>query len=813
MNRRVVAALCAAVLGLAPAVAAAAAVVPTTSPVAQQVDPTLAALAGCIRSRGSLDVLFLMDESSSLQTTDPDHARVTAAQAAVKGLTGLVNPAPTVPPVRVQVAVASFARDFHADPWHDLDRTGQALEDELGAYATRDQGDATDYVLALDKARQLLSEQDTAAGGRPPCQAVVWFTDGQFDPVGDVSRTDAIEEGTHRLCDAGGVIDQFRGTGATLLTVALTKDMNARSEGFLRSVTGVGPGCGTAAPTVNGLYLAADDRDTLVADFTDLVQFVAPLPCAGSATDCEFTLEPQLSSFYVLIQSGSQDVSLQPPNGGQPVKLDRAGAGAGAPVSVAGASLSWAWIDHRTLTVRGVLAADSAGRWSGAWHVTAATNGRQEALSGRVYLFGDLAPKIIGRPEFVRGRPWHLQAEIDANGRPAPDADLRALGATFAVSFTDGADTRSGTVTPVAGRANTVDVDFTAPSEWHSATVTVTVGLRVRTANGVDISPGPMPTTFPVTTPLAMAPVELRPMPITGHGDTTATLAFTAGATGGCVWVNPAAVRFHAVPVDIAATTEPAANGRNSCLRVEPGQSKNLTVRFAAGHGWVGTANGTVPVMMSVDGSPPITVDVQTSFGLVPDQGVVFWSFLLVALLLSLSPLAGWVVFNHTVLSRFDLPRSCRVATIAVTVRPRPDTGGVVVEEFEGSAWPGPNDVRRPSKPPRRRFTAGPATFRVRCSRLKLFAEPQTHAFAAGGDLVATAGAGPSPVLRDLPTRLAGVVVVTAPVDRGDKFRAQVVAVLDDGPLTADRARAIREAAATAAARLLNQPDRTEQMI
>src|SRR5438046_2375522 len=68
--------------------------------------PALSRLASCVAGKKRLAVVFLIDESGSLKHTDPANSRVVAAQAAIRGLNGLV--ARGAGKIRVDVQVAGF---------------------------------------------------------------------------------------------------------------------------------------------------------------------------------------------------------------------------------------------------------------------------------------------------------------------------------------------------------------------------------------------------------------------------------------------------------------------------------------------------------------------------------------------------------------------------------------------------------------------------------------------------------------------------------------------------------------------------------
>ncbi len=100
---------------------------PVAATTAQQppaIDPSLDKLANCVTTNKRLALVVLVDESGSLEKTDPGASRVPAAKAAVAGLVGLVDRSGGQ--VAVDVQVAGFGVDFEAGaPWQRVDGAGR----------------------------------------------------------------------------------------------------------------------------------------------------------------------------------------------------------------------------------------------------------------------------------------------------------------------------------------------------------------------------------------------------------------------------------------------------------------------------------------------------------------------------------------------------------------------------------------------------------------------------------------------------------------------------------------------------------------
>ena len=173
-----VAALCMALLGLlgsAPLVSAS-----PDKPSDQQTG--LSEFGSCLSGGGKGSLVMLMDQSGSLQKTDPDKARVTAAQYLAARLASFS----TTKGITLDVRVAGFASSYAgAGDWTSL--TPDALEtvkSQISAVGDDIKDYDTDYWNALEGARQDLVDHDTSG-----CRAVAWLSDGEDDLEGDSPGT------------------------------------------------------------------------------------------------------------------------------------------------------------------------------------------------------------------------------------------------------------------------------------------------------------------------------------------------------------------------------------------------------------------------------------------------------------------------------------------------------------------------------------------------------------------------------------------------------------------------------------------------
>ncbi len=132
-------------------------------------------LTACLRHSDQLLVVADIDRSGSIAYTDPEGRRVDGISAALIGLERLTESSETERPTHIEVLLSSFAGTVEpsaaaaASQWQALDGgTLDALLGSVAAYAHRDHGRDTDYVLALTAAQDALERtQRRDRRGRP----------------------------------------------------------------------------------------------------------------------------------------------------------------------------------------------------------------------------------------------------------------------------------------------------------------------------------------------------------------------------------------------------------------------------------------------------------------------------------------------------------------------------------------------------------------------------------------------------------------------------------------------------------------------
>jgi hypothetical protein len=629
---------------------------------AEQVRPAVASLSRCLESSDRLSVLMLIDESKSLRGTDRSGQRVAGMKAALAGLARVADGGEDSPDVEILLAGFSGVvepgpeDDDLPDRWRALD--GASLGDltaEAADFEDRDDGRDTDYGTALLAARQILAQRAgelTSDGSDAPCKALIWFTDGKYrirdrtdDPKGLPPTVDysdirldqpgagdrAVAAGRRFLCRDDGLVDGLVSDGVVRFTVVLSRSLTAPDSAFLANLTTGSGGCGSRAGPETGEILAAPDSDRLYHSFGELLQVpppdqqrpgVCPLnPCPRGLTS--FTTVPGLSGFLLRATTGDPSVRLfmRGPDG-KTVWLDADGPGE---VSASGATLDQHWASPTAVEVEGSFSAGEPS-WVGGWSF-AFVDPRGRAPGAvpiaTIQLDADLEPALAGARQVVVGQPTMLEIElIDSAGKPVVDGPLFDA-ATVTATLAEQRDGRSSSL-PVTGPD--ADGRFQVTADLPESSSSGYVYLDVATTFD---SPGAASVvgrrrSFRIPTRLpdrlgypSITPVELGPASIDGKGSTETTITVTGSRdAAGCAWLGEPEAIAPEGSGQIVTEATPDATSRQRCVRVAPGEEKDVRLRFSTTDGHAtGTARVTVPIQLESEIAPGLrTLDVDVSF-------------------------------------------------------------------------------------------------------------------------------------------------------------------------------------------------------
>lgn len=695
------------------AVRAAAAVLATmllitlapSSALAAKADATEAfeSISRCLADRQHLLVYALVDESASLQQTDPRGVRSTALEAMVRNLATLVERAKGPTPT-VEIKMGTFATDVGSvTDWTPVGPdTSSSLLRAARGFAERDGGLDTDFATALIGARDVLDARAAEiadAGGGSVCRSLLWFTDGDYDleprprtvsyapnrPLNEGrNREVAMRAGRQLICRDGGLADDLHSSHTVTLTIGLGSSITKRNETFLEQLSRGSGGCGSIRGAGLGAYLRATDLEGLLLAFDRASTGIGGgvvaseeevRPCRRRACpsgSTQFELDRSLDRFHLLVTAPDPlRVEIRGPSG-PPVPLT---PGSNETATVSGAAMQWTHLGGAIL-VDGEL--DPASRdWVGKWTVTFIDpTGRASDVLARsqVVLFGSLAPKLAVEGDARQGETSTLTVQVvDAKGTPRTPAELVAT-TDLNVRVTD----------PVSGERIATDVGppdsegvrrvFFDPAADSTATSLKAVAvLTVTTVAGVELPSRRASMDIPLLPPASyprVEPAAVEFAPIAGRESGTTNVTVVGGENAGCVWFGEAKVSG---PRDLGAVsiiTPTEHSDQDSCLPIPAGASIPLTLTASRETAAGGTATGSMPVTLTsevsgrvIEQDMPITVE----FVRVVDKARRLEIFALVFALGMLLPLAMLWLLNRTS-ARFRNPSYLRYAEVPVEI-------------------------------------------------------------------------------------------------------------------------------------------------
>lgn len=595
----------------------------------------------CLQGTNQLSVVMLVDESVSLQDTDPENDRVTGLKSMLAALNQAVEDKSSDRDLDVEVLFAGFYGDAHPKKEDTVDGSGWLplngstigdLLERADRYATSNTGPQTDHVLALMNARDLLAQratERTAEGGPRPCNLIVFFTDGGYHlddrdqapslprtvpyaPSLDISSKEAAEQamaqGEDYLCDVkNGLITQLGEEGTVLLTVALTKDgkLDGKGKEFLRSLSTGTDGCGNVPGGIgvfveagNGTQLFFRFNDSLTGQRSDLI----PLrPCGGQ--DClgggnRFRAIEGEKSFQLLadIGKGGTGIRFVTPAGNK-ITIP---SNSSEPIEDSGVTLESLWISRSVVQVDASF--DTASdEWVGRWNValTGTADGALHSLS----FAADVTPVLASQAVLTRGETTPVRFRLDAEGQtldPNPVTEMIEAEARFdSPAFRKDQDLEVQGPTPNLELKTGVDVAV----DNSSGTGEIGLMLDFDSPEGHQIEPIFQPFTFEVKLPDSLGypsvtPAELDLGSITGVGETSGEITLQGTSGDGCVWLDSVQSDAPGDAGEISVSTLPLAADQDSCIPLAKGETKTMKV--------------TVSPAAQADG----TVDVDLRFGL-----------------------------------------------------------------------------------------------------------------------------------------------------------------------------------------------------
>ena len=721
-----VAALCMALLGLlgsAPAVSAS-----PDKPSDQQTG--LSEFGSCLSGGGKGSLVMLMDQSGSLQKTDPDKARVTAAQYLAARLASFS----TTKGITLDVRVAGFASSYAgAGDWTSL--TPDALEtvkSQISAVGDDIKDYDTDYWNALEGARQDLVDHDTSG-----CRAVAWLSDGEYDldvrasggsrsaddskpyaPGVSLDSEEGVAEaeraGTADICRPTGVADQLRSSKVTLLGLGLTSG-DTDFTFMKRIVGGGGTNAGTngvdvcgdvSSPT--GAFYPVSDIDSLLLAFDSIsapgtaVRSDSVNICQGDVCttgESAFVLDKSLQNVHVLASSDVEglEADLYAPGATEPIVMSQSSG----PQTSSG--VSYEWLTPRSLQID--LAADSVPTWSGQWRLafvdkSSSTEGEQVHINLDLSSPLTLSWKDLESTELHQGETAdNVQLTLldHADGEPV---DVSSLTGTIAASVTltdsQGAETTLYESNDFGELSKPLSIPIGADVALGEATVTSSVTVTTASTTGADgsridgttLAPTKATTEVTINPPLDFpalsAPVDFGRL----EKDTTARAALQITGPG-CVWVPSDAVTLTGAPEEAGTITMTSdAASQDSCVSVPEGGTADLDLSLSTHDHANGAITGNVSVMVAPldepDRAQTVDVPFRAEMRRPLDVGTA-WTAFAIALLAGIGIPVGLLYLFKFLAARIP-SGTVAVATTIVDV-PQDDSPAAIEIPSQDWAW------------------------------------------------------------------------------------------------------------------------------
>lgn len=623
------------------------------APSASAAEPAADDYVACLNGSKRGDVLVLIDTSASLQSSDPEAARIAAGEYLLRRLARSADDGR----LQLNVALAGFANRYEAgSTWQPLDEGSiDGVLGDIRAFENRNDGQGTDYWLGLDGARRALAERKQAEPDS--CQAVVFFSDGALDidraPDEDANpiarpydpdnplqspadRDRAKQSATESMCRSGGLADQTRVVPITIFGVGLTAGgTQAPDFDLMRRI--VEGGCGSEPAA--GQFALADDIDQLLRAFDRIAGEGTEQEAAYCQGDqaqlCEegahdFVLDASITSVSVL---GSGDVAeprivLVTPLDRQ-VELRQSPLGAPQDLTIDGATLSYTWMSPRTFSAT-LDSTDRIDGWTGRWRLIFLDPLRtdpQARSRTSIHVSGNIFPAWPGaRTTQIRaGEVTDVAFGLeDAAQEPVDPAQLLGTAAMDATLID-----ADGNETPIArglGRDQLTRPQRLDTTALRPGPASMRLALQVTTAGWRDPRTGENVPGTPLKPQLADIPFTVLPPAGFGRVDQSVDfgtadgpvdLSGTLAAYGpGCVWVDSdTAPRIRTGPTEVTdvAIGSPATSAE-TCVRVENGATDAVPLTLTSPQTGSGALTGSFVVKMASLDAPDRVQDLAVDY-------------------------------------------------------------------------------------------------------------------------------------------------------------------------------------------------------
>ena len=602
-------------------------------------------IATCINSDGKnqLNVLYLIDESGSLNWNDPDNLRV---QGIKRSLEQFRDVSVSKPYFSINRAITTFGSAFTVrKSWEKL--SGSSLDGDLEWIDSNipklNQGKFTDWNQGLKGAYEQFQKVQSAAS----CNVMIWFTDGGVQVGNDPNQT---RKSVAEICGADPVtgakngqealIDKFRKSGINIQGVLLRnqkyiddpsgvigeevsqEDLEnelARMSLFLPVIeqsgavrngafsTG-GPGtfdCGTFTGAGGVLQVVADAIDIIwpPIQFNCLSENGRIIPIAQNgqvkvdAALTRFTLTSPAKSFAVKNQAGVEIANAKGASGGQVSVLP---------------------IDNSSSVVQvvGKVSSSNGVTQPGVWKVQSAD------LQRAVFCgFIDIGVNVSAGTCYI-GEKCDYSGSLTRFGRPINFDSFQSIKVFSTQIDSQG---MAGALSPLNVDQATGEFSSSFTPQGNSDVANLKIAIKVVTQTGIEYSLG---TIKPIRViPPGYYP-EISPSPITKdafsqnligkRGEALATITLKGPSrTNGQICFGPLEVRSDVNPNRIdgyVSQLDQKDLSSKPCFTLLAGSSRDVQLSIKNGDSADGNVTGYLTATIKSDGKEPIETKVDVQF-------------------------------------------------------------------------------------------------------------------------------------------------------------------------------------------------------
>ena len=602
-------------------------------------------IATCINSDGKdqLNILYLIDESGSLDWNDKDNLRV---QGIKRSLEQFRDVSVNKPYFSVNRAITTFGSAFTVrKPWEKV--SGDSLNDDLKWIDSNipklNQGQFTDWNQGLQGSYDQFQKVKSPSA----CNVMVWFTDGGVQ-VGN--NTDLTRKSVAQICGSDpvtgaktgqeAIIDKFRKSGINIQGVLLRnqkyiddpsgvtgrkvsqEDLDnelARMSLFLPVVeqsgavrngafTNGGPGtfnCGTFTGAGGVLQIVADAIDIIwpPIQFNCLSENGRIIPIEGNgqvkvdAALTRFTLTSPAKSFSVKNQSGSEIANSRGASAGQ--------------VSVSNINNS-----SSVVQVAGKVSSSNGVTKPGIWKV------QSEDLQRAVFCgFIDIGVSVSAGTCYI-GEKCDFSGSLTRFGRPIDFGSFRTVSVYSSQIDSQG---KAGSLKPINVDKNTGEFESSFTPQGDNPVTNLKIAIKAVTETGLEFSLGTIkpirvipPGYYPEISPAPIKSENFSQNLIGKRGEALATVTLKGPSrTNGQVCLGPLEVRSDVNPNRIdgySSELDQKDLADKPCFTLLAGSTRDVQLSIKNGESADGTVAGYFSATLKSDGKDPIETKVDVEF-------------------------------------------------------------------------------------------------------------------------------------------------------------------------------------------------------